>query len=296
MNSVLPLKWSRVLVSLRWRDEPAAWERRIALVFAVLLCCVALFFVWRRLSGALISALPAVLLITAGLLVAMMALGIRVLHRSTRLRRANLLANFLFDVLICASTMIFGAAVTLPESNGWAMLVFWLFLATGEFWAWRPWAGQTHWISRRGDKQNRLRPIRVDATHPTLLHPVATTNATAALDQFSTSVCAPAEHITQQLIRSVERDGSDVLSGWLRLSFTSGQRLGHIHLAFCPPFAQAPELTVSQLDGPQARIKVAQLLPYGVRLDLKLSAFSLEPTSVLLKFAARSVVEGAENS
>ena len=59
-------------------------------------------------------------------------------------------------------------------------------------------------------------------------------------------------------------------------------------MAFCPPFAATPELEVEQLDGPEARIKTAQLLPYGARLDLKLAAAAEEPTSVLLQFSART--------
>jgi hypothetical protein len=75
------------------------------------------------------------------------------------------------------------------------------------------------------------------------------------------------------------------------MAFTAGQRTGSIHVAFCPPFAAVPEVEVEQIDGPEARIKTAQLLPYGVRLDLKLAAASEEPTSVLLQFSARSTQE-----
>jgi hypothetical protein len=48
-------------------------------------------------------------------------------------------------------------------------------------------------------------------------------------------------------------------------------------------------LSVEQIGGPPSRVKTAQLLPYGVRLDLKLAATAEEPTSVLLQFVARSV-------
>jgi hypothetical protein len=61
-----------------------------------------------------------------------------------------------------------------------------------------------------------------------------------------------------------------------------------MHVAFCPPFAATPEVKVSQIDGPEVRIKTAQLLPYGARLDLKLAAPAEEPTSVTLRFSAQS--------
>jgi hypothetical protein len=45
---------------------------------------------------------------------------------------------------------------------------------------------------------------------------------------------------------------------------------------------------VEQLEGPEARIKTAQLMPYGARLDLKLAATAEGPCSVLLQFSARA--------
>ena len=83
-------------------------------------------------------------------------------------------------------------------------------------------------------------------------------------------------------------DGTEELSGWLRMPFAAGQRTGSVHVAFCPPLPAAPELSVEQIDGPEARVKTAQLLPYGARLDLKLVAASEEPASVLLQFSARA--------
>ncbi len=68
----------------------------------------------------------------------------------------------------------------------------------------------------------------------------------------------------------------------------AGQRTGSLHVAFCPPFTATPELVVEQLEGPEARMKTAQLMPYGARLDLKLAAAAEEPTSVLLQFSART--------
>jgi hypothetical protein len=55
-----------------------------------------------------------------------------------------------------------------------------------------------------------------------------------------------------------------------------------------PAFAARPELAVEQLEGPEARLKTAQLMSYGARLDLKLAAAAEEPTSVLVQFSART--------
>ena len=69
-------------------------------------------------------------------------------------------------------------------------------------------------------------------------------------------------------------DAGDTCYGWLRATFEAGQRTESIHVAFCPPFLQTPKMHVEQLDGPTTRIKVAQLLPYGARLELRLAEAS----------------------
>ncbi len=97
------------------------------------------------------------------------------------------------------------------------------------------------------------------------------------------------DNVTQHLVRSKNADGAEQICGRLRIAFAAGQRTGSVHVAFCPPLAATPDLEVEQLDGPEARIKTAQLLPYGARLDLKLSAAATEPTGVLLHFSARTM-------
>jgi hypothetical protein len=101
----------------------------------------------------------------------------------------------------------------------------------------------------------------------------------------------PPENVTQQFVRCHDAEGIDTLSGFVRVFFSVGQRTGNIHLAFCPSFAQTPELTVEQLEGPDARIKTSQLLPYGARLEIKLAGQVDRPASVLLQFVAH---EGSE--
>jgi hypothetical protein len=62
-----------------------------------------------------------------------------------------------------------------------------------------------------------------------------------------------------------------------------GQRSANLHLAFCPPFARSPRISVQQREGPAARVKEGQLLPYGARLDLKLAQAAETATSLVLE-------------
>lgn len=98
----------------------------------------------------------------------------------------------------------------------------------------------------------------------------------------------PADEVLQQLTRRRLAGGAEELAGWLRVPFAAGQRTENVHVAFCPPFATAPQLAAAQLDGPEARVKTAQLLPYGVRLDLKLLTPAEQCATVLLEFTART--------
>ena len=173
-----------------------------------------------------------------------------------------------------------GAGLCLPGTPLSAMFLFCTLLLAEESWAWashvrrcvevEPGTGQA---PKRG--QNYFSSPKNLARHP------------VSRENSSDPFFAP-EEVTQQLTRSQAANGAEQLAGWLRLPFAAGQRTGNLHVAFCPPFASTPELTVEQIDGPEARIKTAQVLPYGARLDLKLAAAAEEPTAIVLQFSART--------
>jgi len=101
----------------------------------------------------------------------------------------------------------------------------------------------------------------------------------------------PAEEVLQHLTRRKSIAGEEELVGWVRMPLAVGQRTGNVHVAFCPPFARIPKLVVEQIEGPEARIKTALLLPYGVRFDLKLAAAAFQSGSVLVHFSAKAPME-----
>lgn len=98
---------------------------------------------------------------------------------------------------------------------------------------------------------------------------------------------APAdERIVQQLTRSTTRDGVDMLRGSLHATFPPGLRTLSIHVAFCPPFAERPRMEFRQTSGPTVRIKLAQLLAFGARFDVKLAALAQADETVVLEISA----------
>ncbi len=91
--------------------------------------------------------------------------------------------------------------------------------------------------------------------------------------------------VVQRLIRSRTADGERV-EGWLRTTLLPQERNITLHVAFCPPLDETPRLIVRQISGPASRIKPAQILPYGLRLDLKRISAATETAEVVIAFSA----------
>lgn len=260
---------------------PANPYRYVAVTVLIWLCAAALMVVVRRFAGALTHPLEPVGLLTAGIIVVAVAAAIRIgwffppaAGGSGRLDQTVMLSTSL-------AVLAIGASLSLRNTPAVGMIVLVAPLAIEEIWAWA-------WYTRRCFG---AMPPQVAHADPAL----ATLPRAGRGGTTSQAVLAPdpeaavfPEDILQQLTRCRAADGTEELTGWLRLAFAAGQRTGSIHVAFCPPFGLTPELAVEQLDGPDTRIKTAQLLPYGARLDLKLAAAADEATSVLLQFSART--------
>lgn len=262
---------------------PAGFYRYLAAAALGLLGAAALVVVMRRAAGAFEQSLDPAMLAAIGLLLATVAAAIRlgwslpqVASVSPRLDRAMMIVTSLAVVSL-------GGGLCLPETPLLGTLLLCSLLMAEESWAWA-------WHLRHCFKSTPPAPsdsVHLDVATVTPPHAGRSAAPRAALAIDAETNVLP-DDVSQQLTRSQTADGIEELSGWLRLSFAAGQRTGSVHVAFCPPFAAVPELEVEQVDGPEARIKPAQLLPYGARLDLKLAAASEEPTSVLLQFSART--------
>jgi len=241
-----------------------------------LLWCAALLIGWRRVAGALNRPLEALVLLAVGGLVAAVAVALRIWWHRLPAESRTSRRDWLIMFLPSAAVLSLGAALSLRGTGTWALVVFWAMLVGEELWAWRP----VVWRRLPGRRKPApgSRPIRVDA--------VAKPSPHATLPGVIDGV--PGDDVLQQLTRSQAADGSERLSGWLRTPFAAGQRTAIVHLAFCPQFAKAPELSVEKLDGPEI-IRINQaVFSFGARLDLKLAAPAQEPLGVLLQFSARS--------
>ena len=264
-----------------------------------LLAAAALLVAWRRLVGALNTPLQPAVLMLVGLLMAVAAVAVRFAWRGQPRVSAASRPELTADLLVTAALLLLAASLSVGN-GGTALLVFWALPCGEEGWAWQPLlrrrrrtAGMP--AALEAGKASHAAPLTVPVELP---HPADVPPETAHLSELAPASALPrsdaadsaaaAENLLQQLTLSQDAEGGLQLAGWLRVPLAAGQRSGTIHVAFCPPFSKTPELTLEQVDGPPSRIRVAQLLPYGVRLDLKLAAAMADPTSVQLRFTARA--------
>lgn len=96
--------------------------------------------------------------------------------------------------------------------------------------------------------------------------------------------------LVQRLERYETADGRDCLRGRVSLAVAAGSRTTHAHVGFCPAFAATPTVAVStEYDGVEAVVTAAEVLPWGVRVECRLS----EPADEDLEIPVDVAVQGA---
>jgi MFS family permease len=225
---------------------------------AVLLAAAAIFIASRRLAGALdTSPLPIFPLFIAGLSLAVLA---AVAHMSARIGRNNR-----GNGLVSLAIFTVAAAISLWGSGTIVLLGFWAVIAGEEIWAWRG-----------------LWPVAVAKGGQ------ATEASGLVQQRIPSEEREPEADVLQQLTLRGTAEGGQELSGWLRVSLEAGQRTASLHVAFCPAFDNVPIVQAEPVSGPPCRIKAAQVLPYGARLEVKLDDPACNGESVLVWFHAAS--------
>ncbi len=85
----------------------------------------------------------------------------------------------------------------------------------------------------------------------------------------------------QRLERYDTPAGEDCVRGQVMISVPSGSRTGHAHVGFCPAFATLPAVEVTtDCDFVEAEVAAAEILPWGVRVECRLSEPAEEPLEI----------------
>ena len=273
-------------VAVRVMERPLAMLVRLVadgLVGALALAAIVLC--WRRLGGGLSHPLGLPALAAFAVIVATLAAAARSARRYQRAACDDYSWQKTKAAAVSVCVVATGLAVSLPGSSVAGLAVLWSVLAVEESWAWLPAARRRQF--RIAVPAWRRRPVTCDAgSRPMKQHGQDGRATLLLLDPPATA------DVLQQLTRSRSAEGVETLSGWLRVPLAAGQRSTSVHVAFCPPFATTPKASLQQVDGPPARIKTVQLLPFGARFDVKLASVTEAATVLLLQFSARAEMPG----
>jgi hypothetical protein len=195
-----------------------------------------------------------------------------------------------------ATTMalaVIACSLSLPQSSPLGLVLLWMAVILPEV------AAHVDWSAWRDRLVRLQRTARAVATDEPPSQPSASAGQFKLFDDHARPVqddelldeIAAAEEfdpgIVQQVTRLRHDDGQESVIGWCRVHFAAGQRQASSHLAFCPPLERVPVIELEQIDGPDARLKAGQTLAHGVRVELKLSQPTGEPSEVLYRFHAR---------
>jgi hypothetical protein len=297
---------SRSPAELLARAAAAACLSGLALATVILLA--------RRAAGMLVEPLGPTPLAVAGLLIALLALLAqwpRWTSSAARHDRRVRVADVLSLGAPLTLAILLAAAVTLPGTPLFAAVLLWLPLAIGQSaiaWLYRRRFAARHGMPR--DENARPHESNADESNaaehtlhsalPTICDDAKPRANSIADEDSDTDTDAPLPHdVTQRWTRR-SVDGVDVLEGTARAAFRAGERVANLHVGVCPPFAAPPDVIAETIaeadDGVDAAIKVAEALPFGLRLEVRLARQAEAATSVLVAVVARCATDHGSES
>jgi hypothetical protein len=251
--------------------------RGVAVSWLALLAAAAILIGARRLGGALVEPLSPPTLVAWACFLAAAAHLFRA--ACCRLTPSRTRAGRLALAAVPSGVLVLSAAgLSLEGSTPGGLVALWGILALEEGWSWRQ-------IWRQSVAPD-LSPLAMQSL-------VESLDATPwAGDEVMESDAEGA--ISQRIVRRRLADGAEIIEGWVRADFAIAERHASSHVAICPPLGCLPECYAEQSDGPPAEIKVAQVLPYGVRFEIKLDAPAEEPSAVIVEFSIQAGVRAAD--
>lgn len=291
MTLIAQQKPSSLRQGVRWPIALVLLLAGLPLLVSLGLLLAGLLLMGRRLSGAFDQALPA-----AGLGLA----GIALAGGSEFLRRRltsdpgmfwfpkgnwRFVPCYSLGWLPVFSAWLTAVAISLPGSSPLGLAGLWSCLLLGGVWAGRQ---QWRWFARpgffladsvtvNGPEQKRGQESFAEKSPDPF--------CAADGDELSSDE-EPSPDVVQQWVRRRDPAGDEWVTGMVHVAVEPGQKTVHAHVAFCPPFLTAPACEAELMSGPEAELKVGQVLSQGARFDVRLAECPREPIDLLVEFAA----------
>lgn len=267
-------------------------------------------FLGRAIAGRFPRALPSLGLIAVAIIVVTLTLGLRALLRGTWIATITVPQSttaWLAQFLPTVGAILFAVGFTVAGAYATGLSLLWVIVASEVlFGVAGPWTVPRfrRWLGL--DREDRGTVI-ID--HPRKLNPKQTlaepeAPKSASLTDPVLRETAPnddepedddelpwlwQEATALQELRyiSLPEAGLCVI-GSQRLTLPSAQQTAAVHTVFHPPFADAPVVTLEMQEPETVTIKAAQILPHGIRWELRAEQPAEDAREVQWAFSAAS--------
>jgi hypothetical protein len=255
-----------------WAADNSRLVRCVLLTVIVGIWSLALFLFVRRWWGAMARPLEALPILS----VATMCVLVGALVRSVAaefLVKGPSATRFAWWTMLVPGLAVFLllGALSLPGTAVLPLGLMWTFVVAGELVsAWSIWKRRSVWPSNRRANESAQPPEPA----PIGLTAASTSLADRRLD----------ESVSQNCLRLTEAEGAEVIQGWMRGEFQPGQRLVHLHAAFCPSLSGQPEVVVQLQGDDEAKVTVGEAFPYGARFDVRRRGNTTQSLPFVIEF------------
>lgn len=196
-------------------------------------------------------------------LTALVGLGIVAIIEMAR--RAEVIPSWT-SVVACVGTVLGAVAVFPMADTGWGLAASLIPVAIAVA------GGLVPPLVERSAGWRRVQTRRHDRTSSKTSHtmPIAPAPALPSAAGFR-----------QRLERFQTSTDGDRALGRVIVDVPAGSRTGHAHIGFCPPFVAMPTVDVSSDDDAiEAVVTAAEVVPWGVRVECRLSEAAEEPLAI----------------
>jgi hypothetical protein len=280
---------------LRWHRSLCVIQRIIRGTLISLLVAVSLLVAWRRLRGGLTVPLDSVRLAATGLAAAAI-IGIAARGAPVGVQTIAPLASQTASAAIAPlAALLLLLAVWLPDSPLWGLTIGWT-AALAAYVLCRPLkntdrSGRVSTPARECPRWDHEQQSNHAALRAAALKPACPPEETSQMPlKPSRPIGVAPATISQSLTRWRAGPQRETVRAQLSAPLEPGARVATLHVAFCPPFRESPETHAEQVDGPEAELRLVQVLPYGARIDLRLRRPAGEPAEVTVRLDATGPV------